>query len=235
MRVELAAQKSKMGNYINANLTKEEHVVYEAHYHWSIWIGSLIGASFFFVPMLNLLIEANNQDMSPAPITWVLMIIGFLILFFTYLKVVTDEFAITNQRLIIKTGVISRDTLELNLTKVETISVSQGLFGRLFGSGTISVRGTGSTLSTISCIAEPFEFRRIFQQTIGRDIPSQINDGYYSKPEVAANPVVKSTPTDTASSLSDKTAMLYKLKELLDAGILSQEEFEAEKKKILNK
>ena len=233
--MELAAQKSKMGNYINANLTKEEHVVYEAHYHWSIWIGSLIGASFFFVPMLNLLIEANNQDMSPAPITWVLMIIGFLILFFTYLKVVTDEFAITNQRLIIKTGVISRDTLELNLTKVETISVSQGLFGRLFGSGTISVRGTGSTLSTISCIAEPFEFRRIFQQTIGRDIPSQINDGYYSKPEVAANPVVKSTPTDTASSLSDKTAMLYKLKELLDAGILSQEEFEAEKKKILNK
>lgn len=223
-----------MGNYINANLTKEEHVVYEAHYHWSIWIGSLIGASFFFVPMLNLLIEANNQDMSPAPITWVLMIIGFLILFFTYLKVVTDEFAITNQRLIIKTGVISRDTLELNLTKVETISVSQGLFGRLFGSGTISVRGTGSTLSTISCIAEPFEFRRIFQQTIGRDIPSHINDGYYSKPEVAANPVVKSTPTDTASSLSDKTAMLYKLKELLDAGILSQEEFEAEKKKILN-
>ena len=114
-----------MGNYINANLTKEEHVVYEAHYHWSIWIGSLIGASFFFVPMLNLLIEANNQDMSPAPITWVLMIIGFLILFFTYLKVVTDEFAITNQRLIIKTGVISRDTLELNLTKVETISVSR--------------------------------------------------------------------------------------------------------------
>lgn len=223
-----------MGNYINANLTKEEHVVYEAHYHWSIWIGSLIGASFFFVPMLNLLIEANNQHMSPAPITWVLMIIGFLILFLTYLKVVTDEFAITNQRLIIKTGVISRDTLELNLTKVETISVSQGLFGRLFGSGTISVRGTGSTLSTISCIAEPFEFRRIFQQTIGRDIPSQINDGYYSKPEVAANPVVKSTPTATPSNLSDKTAMLYKLKELLDADILSQEEFEAEKKKILN-
>ena len=223
-----------MGNYINANLTKEEHVVYEAHYHWSIWIGSLIGASFFFVPMLNLLIEANNQHMSPAPITWVLMIIGFLILFFTYLKVVTDEFAITNQRLIIKTGVISRDTLELNLTKVETISVSQGLFGRLFGSGTISVRGTGSTLSTISCIAEPFEFRRIFQQTIGRDIPSQINDGYYSKPEVAANPVVKSTPTATPSNLSDKTAMLYKLKELIDADILSQEEFEAEKKKILN-
>lgn len=223
-----------MGNYINANLTKEEHVVYEAHYHWSIWIGSLIGASFFFVPMLNLLIEANSQDMSPAPITWVLMIIGFLILFCTYLKVVTDEFAITNQRLIIKTGVISRDTLELNLTKVETISVSQGLFGRLFGSGTISVRGTGSTLSTISCIAEPFEFRRIFQQTIGRDIPSQINDGYYSKPEVAANPVVKSTPTATPSNLSDKTAMLYKLKELLDADILSQEEFEAEKKKILN-
>ena len=82
-----------MGNYINANLTKEEHVVYEAHYHWSIWLGSLIGASFFFVPMRNLLIEAMNQHMSPAPITWVLMIIGFLILFFTYLKVVTDEFA----------------------------------------------------------------------------------------------------------------------------------------------
>lgn len=223
-----------MGNYINANLTREEHVVYEAHYHWSIWIWPLIGASFFLIPTYYLFKDAASHGMSPEPITWALMTFGLAILLFTYLKVATDEFAITNQRLIIKTGVIRRDTLELNLTKVETISVSQGLTGRLFGAGSISVRGTGSTISTIPCIAEPFEFRRIFQQTIGRDIPSQVNDGYYSKPEVVVNPVAQSTPTATSSNLSDKTAMLYKLKELLDAGILSQEEFDAEKKKILN-
>ena len=49
----------------------------------------------------------------------------------------TDEFAITNKRVIIKTGLISRKTFEMNHTKIESVNVDQGILGRILGYGTI--------------------------------------------------------------------------------------------------
>lgn len=43
----------------------------------------------------------------------------------------TTELAVTSRRVVIKTGFIQRHTLELNLVKVESVSVEQGLFGRM--------------------------------------------------------------------------------------------------------
>lgn len=142
-----------MGNYINANLTKEEHVVYEAHYHWVFWI-----APMFFIIIFILPVIINPESPNEVPILYIFPLISVAIFVYTYLRVTTDEFAITNQRLIVKKGIISRETLELHLSKVETVMVSQDIFERLIGAGSISVRGTGSTLSSIPYISEPYEF-----------------------------------------------------------------------------
>jgi uncharacterized membrane protein YdbT with pleckstrin-like domain len=72
----------------------------------------------------------------------------------------TSEFAVTNRRLVIKVGLVSRRTLELNLAKVESIGVDQSLFGRIFGFGTITVIGTGGTREPFKNIAHPLELRR---------------------------------------------------------------------------
>ena len=74
----------------------------------------------------------------------------------------SDEFAITNHRIIIKTGLISRHTLEMNLNKVETVNVDQSIFGRIFGYGTIRIVGTGGTNEVFNNIAHPVEFRKKF-------------------------------------------------------------------------
>lgn len=76
----------------------------------------------------------------------------------------TSEFAITNKRIIIKVGLISRRTLELNLSKVESVNVDQSILGRILGYGTITVIGTGGTKETFGDIREPLEFRKQFQQ-----------------------------------------------------------------------
>ena len=39
----------------------------------------------------------------------------------------TDEFVITNKRVIIKTGLIKRDTLEMNLSKIESVHIDQSI------------------------------------------------------------------------------------------------------------
>ena len=72
----------------------------------------------------------------------------------------TSEFAVTNRRVVIKVGLVSRKTVELNLEKVESIGVEQSIVGRVLGYGTIVVVGTGGTKEPFRAIADPMAFRR---------------------------------------------------------------------------
>lgn len=79
----------------------------------------------------------------------------------------TSEFAITNKRLIIKVGLISRRTLEMNLSKIESVNVNQGILDRILGAGSIMVIGTGGTRELFEGIADPMAFRKKFQEVSG--------------------------------------------------------------------
>lgn len=76
----------------------------------------------------------------------------------------TSEFAITNKRVIIKVGLIRRRTLEMNLQKIESVNINQGILGRMLGYGTITIVGTGGTRESFPQIANPLEFRKRFQE-----------------------------------------------------------------------
>jgi uncharacterized membrane protein YdbT with pleckstrin-like domain len=81
-----------------------------------------------------------------------------------YIRLKTSEFGITNKRVIVKTGFISRKTLEMNLNKIETVNVEQSIWGRIFGFGTIIIVGTGGTREVFHDIKSPLLFRRKFQE-----------------------------------------------------------------------
>ena len=72
----------------------------------------------------------------------------------------STEIAVTNRRVLIKTGLIARSTSEMNLSKIEGVDVRQSVLGRLLGFGTVTVRGTGSGLTPFRFIANPLDFRR---------------------------------------------------------------------------
>src|SRR5450631_1638044 len=76
------------------------------------------------------------------------------------------EMAVTNRRVVIKTGLVSRKTIEMLLNKVESIEVSETAFGRMLGYGTIVVVGTGGTPEPFHKVAHPLEFRSQVQQQI---------------------------------------------------------------------
>ena len=67
-------------------------------------------------------------------------------------------YTVTNKRVIIKTGVISRRTVELVLAKCEGIQVMQGVLGRIFGYGSIVVT-TGGATNCYYYVANPFRFK----------------------------------------------------------------------------
>jgi len=120
-----------MAHYVNNNLLRDEHIVFETTYHWIIFFELKSIFTLFISPILR---------------RW------------------SDEFVVTNKRIVVKTGIISRYTFEMNLNKVETVNVDQSIFGRIFGYGTIIIIGTGGTRETFATIARPLEFRRNFQE-----------------------------------------------------------------------
>lgn len=133
-------------SYIDASLVAGETIIHRARVSW--W-------SQFGLVLLGL-------------VTLVAFGLGLLFLAWAWIQVRSTEIAITNRRVIAKFGFIRRDTVEINLEKVEALRVEQGFWGRILNFGTIFVTGTGSSVEPIKNIADPLVFRRKFMEATNR-------------------------------------------------------------------
>lgn len=86
-------------------------------------------------------------------ITWLLAIYEFLRLKYT-------EQGLTNKRIILKTGIISRKTQEMKLKAIETVEINQSIIGRIFGFGTIKITGRGISDFLFKLIDDPMTVKR---------------------------------------------------------------------------
>lgn len=87
-----------------------------------------------------------------------LLFLGLVSLVQRILVKVGSVYAVTNKRVIIKTGVVSRQVVELVLVKCEGLYVIQTAMGRLFGYGSIIVT-TGGATNCYYLVADPFRFK----------------------------------------------------------------------------
>jgi len=96
------------------------------------------------------------------------VVVGLYFLVDAWIRRRTTEIAITNKRVIAKIGFIRRETVEINLDKVEALRVEQGFWGRILNFGTLFISGAGSSVAPIPGIADPLEFRRKFMEATDR-------------------------------------------------------------------
>jgi uncharacterized membrane protein YdbT with pleckstrin-like domain len=87
---------------------------------------------------------------------------GLILLLWAWLIYRTTELAVTNKRIISKTGIIRRSTMEMRLEKIESITVDQGVLGRMLNFGSITIAGTGGEKTPIRSIADPLAFQKYF-------------------------------------------------------------------------
>ena len=145
-------------SYIDNNLLSGETVFFRTHLHWKVFVLPVL----LFLAGLALMAGAIYQGLDPY-LSFLILVIPLGVLFHSYLAWRCSEFAVTDKRVLIKTGIVSRHTLETILTKVENIGVEQTLWGRLFNFGTLYVTGTGSTRETFPGIHAPLEFRKAIE------------------------------------------------------------------------
>jgi uncharacterized membrane protein YdbT with pleckstrin-like domain len=132
-----------MASYVESALTKGEQVVYQGKVSlWSMTFLFLLGLLFIGFYGLGLLF-------------WIAAAIRYY----------TTELAITNKRVIAKFGLVSRSTVEINLQKIESIQVNQGILGRILNYGSIVVSGAGNPQAPVPGISSPLQFRRAFIDT----------------------------------------------------------------------
>ncbi len=140
-------------SYISENIIPNENLVYLAKIHWIIYL-----PAFLLMLLGVVFIVASSDD---TYITGAVIIFVALIFFARALIYkMTTELGVTDKRVIAKIGLIRRDTIELNHSKVESYNINQSILGRILDYGTLIINGTGGGKTPIKNIDSPLEFRK---------------------------------------------------------------------------
>jgi uncharacterized membrane protein YdbT with pleckstrin-like domain len=142
-------------SYVDEHLLPGERVVHRARLHPIIFAPGAV----ITIGSLPLIAMSDTRTLGLGG-----LLIGLLALAQAYVNSVTSEFAVTTTRLVFKIGWLSRKTIELQLAKVEGLTVDQPLLGRALDYGTLVVSGTGGTKEPFAHIQAPIVFRKQVQQ-----------------------------------------------------------------------
>jgi len=153
-----------MGSYIDKALVEGETVIARAHYHWLNWV----------VPSLALLVPVLLQILSWIYVgsgtrAWLnyitigLIIAGGIYCLWQVIRIRATEIAVTDRRFIHKTGWIGRNTAEIELRSIEEVGLKMTVMGRIFGYGTLTIRGTGAGIVESKGLDDPKVFQKAIQ------------------------------------------------------------------------
>lgn len=162
-------------SYVEKHLITGESVKYQTKLHWIVVLAHLTSAVFFALLAIVILIARLAGPKSSAPSSAMYWASLFCLLIAAVLAAVgvfrrnATEMAVTNKRIIAKTGLADRRTIELLLSRVESIAVDEPPLGRILGYGTVIVRGIGGTPETFERIQSPLKFREQVQTQIASE------------------------------------------------------------------
>lgn len=148
-------------SYVRNHLQEGELLIYTTTVHWIIYerallwsiLAAIIGYFAFQVT------DQNYSRVALEVLFALLVVVAFLDWLRAVIRRVSTELAITDRRIIVKTGLIRRNTFEMNRGKVESVSVDQSILGRLLNFGTITIKGTGGGIEPFVGIDHPIKFR----------------------------------------------------------------------------
>ena len=162
-------------SYVEKHLIEGETIIYETRLHWIVLVVPLLLGFIFGVAGLAVFVQAAGTNLSgKSEMSGALLdAMGATLLFVAVvcigrgiLKRNATEMTVTNKRVFVKVGLAARRTIELLLSRVESIGVEESVTGRMLGYGTVIVHGTGGTPEIFNMIAHPLEFRTQVQQQI---------------------------------------------------------------------
>ncbi|MEL6791184.1 MAG: PH domain-containing protein [Pseudomonadota bacterium] len=158
-----------MSGYVEKTLGTGEDIEYRAHFNWTYSFWPLVWLLISITPIVILAYAQFSAGLpwSQLAVAWYIFFAGLLvgvIQFLGHMIVLwTTEIVVTTFRFVYKTGLVSRNTQEVSLNKIEEITLQQSIWGRIFDYGSLTLRGTGVGVITLPNIDEPIKVRRVIE------------------------------------------------------------------------
>jgi len=130
----------------SAGLTEGEHSVLRLHQHWKTVLGPvLILAATVAGLLILLLLVSPVRDSGPARVglaaVAVVLLVGWVAR--PLLRWWTTSYELTNRRLRLRAGILTRTGRDFPLSKISDISFAQGVLDRVLGCGRLVVESPG--------------------------------------------------------------------------------------------
>lgn len=152
---------------------------------------------------------------------WATWVVGIVVLIWwpvrDLVRFLTSHFVVTSDRIIHRAGWIAKDSMEIPLEAINDVRFHQSVFERMIGAGDLIIESAGTKGS------ETFEDIRK---------PEDVQKTIYHQGELNQQKMTRG-PGPAAPSAPSTTTELQRLVELRDRGVLTEEEFQTQKKRIL--
>ena len=127
-------------------LTKDEHVEIHLHPHWKALVLPVLAAVVLIAGVVAAWVFLPDKGWSNIA----LLVVGAvaLVLFvwlsvWPWMKWRTTHFVFTNERVIMREGVFSREGRDIPLNRVNDVSFHHSFFERMLGTGVLTIESAG--------------------------------------------------------------------------------------------
>ncbi|HUR78748.1 MAG TPA: PH domain-containing protein [Acidimicrobiales bacterium] len=146
-------------------LNESEEVLVDTHPHWWIFAGVVARLVLAIALAIGLVVQFDGEALNYLGIG--LIALAVLNLLVVYLKWRTTDFVLTTDRLVTRTGILSRNSREIPLERINDLSCHQSLFERVIHAGDLMVESGGERgQSTFSNFGDPFELQNAVHRAI---------------------------------------------------------------------
>jgi len=214
-------------------LNDYETLALDMHPHWWFFAESV----FSLIVTIGLGVAAVVMD-APSWLKWfvlLLIVLAVLWVFVTYLKWITTNFVITSDRVIFRHGIFAKSGIEMPLERVNSVHFDQGVWERIVGAGDLLIEsGAKEGQQRFTDIRNPDRVQNLIHAQM-----EQNEDRMYGnvRQRNAAAAQMPPPPPNTAAGGGpppDVVTQLEKLEAMRDRGTLSAEDFEAQKRRLLD-
>jgi uncharacterized membrane protein YdbT with pleckstrin-like domain len=166
-----------------------------------------------------------------------LMVVGVVWVGYSYILWWVEDFAVTNQKVVKVSGLLSKRTSGSGLEKINDVVMEQGPLGRILGYGTLKVATASDTTDLdFRTMRAPADFRRamldqklVFEQADAVQISNAVRAAAAQPPAPpVAAPVAPPAPVEATAE-----EKLRSLAGMRDSGLITAEDYEAKKSELL--
>lgn len=202
-------------------LNDYETVALDLHPHWSYFAEPAL--ALVAATVLGIVAVVADFPGAVKTIFLILIIAAALWLIARYVKWATTYFVITSDRVIYRSGIIAKHGIEIPLERVNSVIFHQTLLERLVGAGDLLIEsGAENGQQRFTDIRNPDKVQNLIHSQM------EVNENRL-RSGPGAQPL-----TDGAVASGDTVGQLERLEAMRDRGALSEEDFEAQKRKLLD-